>query len=317
MLEGEQKRLLLLEDRLHERVIGQDEAVTAIANAVRRSRAGLQDPNRPIGSFIFLGPTGVGKTELARSLAEFLFDDETHLVRIDMSEYMEKHAVSRLIGAPPGYVGYDEGGQLTEAVRRRPYSVVLFDEIEKAHPDVFNTLLQLLDDGRLTDGHGRTVDFRNTVIIMTSNVGSHLVGDAGDWDRKEVQTRVLDELRRTFRPEFLNRVDDIVTFHKLGRAEINRIVDIQLERLRKLLRERQLELELTAEARAFLAEHGYDPAYGARPLKRAIMRYVQDPLAKRLLGGEFAPGDTIVADRAGDALQFKPAKAPSRVAAVP
>jgi ATP-dependent Clp protease ATP-binding subunit ClpB len=296
MLEGEQERLLHLEDRLHARVIGQDEAVVAIANAVRRSRAGLQDPNRPIGSFIFLGPTGVGKTELARALAGFLFDDESHMVRIDMSEYMEKHAVSRLIGAPPGYVGYDEGGQLTEAVRRRPYSVVLFDEIEKAHPDVFNTLLQLLDDGRLTDGHGRTVDFRNTVVIMTSNVGSHLVGEAGDWDRDDVRQRVLDELRRTFRPEFLNRVDDIVVFHKLGRAEIGQIVELQLERLRKLLRERHLELQLTPAARAFLAAQGYDPAYGARPLKRAIMRYVQDPLAKRLLGGSFAAGDTILAD---------------------
>jgi ATP-dependent Clp protease ATP-binding subunit ClpB len=296
MLEGEQERLLHLEDRLHARVIGQDEAVVAIANAVRRSRAGLQDPNRPIGSFIFLGPTGVGKTELARALAGFLFDDESHMVRIDMSEYMEKHAVSRLIGAPPGYVGYDEGGQLTEAVRRRPYSVVLFDEIEKAHPDVFNTLLQLLDDGRLTDGHGRTVDFRNTVVIMTSNVGSHLVGEAGDWDREDVRRRVLDEMRRTFRPEFLNRIDDIVVFHKLGRAEIGQIVELQLARLRKLLHERQLDLELTPAARSFLAEQGYDPSYGARPLKRAIMRYVQDPLAKRLLGGAFAPGDTILVD---------------------
>jgi ATP-dependent Clp protease ATP-binding subunit ClpB len=296
MLEGEQERLVHLDDRLHERVVGQDEAVTAIANAVRRSRAGLQDPNRPIGSFIFLGPTGVGKTELARALADFLFDDESHMVRIDMSEYMEKHAVSRLIGAPPGYVGYDEGGQLTEAVRRRPYSVVLFDEIEKAHPDVFNALLQLLDDGRLTDGHGRTVDFRNTVIIMTSNVGSHLVGDAGDWEQKEVRARVLDEMRRTFRPEFLNRVDDIVVFHKLGRAEIGRIVELQLGRLRKLLRERELEIELTPGAATLLADRGYDPAYGARPLKRAIMRYIQDPLAKRLLRGEFAPGDTIVVD---------------------
>jgi ATP-dependent Clp protease ATP-binding subunit ClpB len=297
MLEGEQDRLIKMEERLHQRVIGQDEAVVAIANAVRRSRAGLQDPNRPIGSFIFLGPTGVGKTELARSLADFLFDDESHMVRIDMSEYMEKHAVSRLIGAPPGYVGYDQGGQLTEAVRRRPYSVILFDEIEKAHPDVFNTLLQLLDDGRLTDGQGRTVDFRNTVIIMTSNVGSHLVSGDGDWDREDVRNQVMEELRRTFRPEFLNRVDDIVVFHKLGRAEIDRIVDLQLERLRKLLRERDLELELTADARTFLADRGYDPAYGARPLKRALQRYIQDPLAKMLLQGEFGPGDTIVAMR--------------------
>jgi ATP-dependent Clp protease ATP-binding subunit ClpB len=301
MLEGEQERLVHLDDRLHERVIGQNEAVTAIANAVRRSRAGLQDPNRPIGSFIFLGPTGVGKTELARALAEFLFDDETHMVRIDMSEYMEKHAVSRLIGAPPGYVGYDEGGQLTEAVRRRPYSVVLFDEIEKAHPDVFNTLLQLLDDGRLTDGHGRTVDFRNTVIIMTSNVGSHLIGDASNWDDEDTRKRVMDELRRTFRPEFLNRVDDIVLFHKLGREEIGRIVKLQLARLRKLLKERDLAIELTPEAAAFLGDHGYDPTYGARPLKRAIMRYIQDPLAKRLLRGEFAPHDTILVDVADSA----------------
>src|SRR5499427_967938 len=229
MLEGEQAKLLQMETRLHARVIGQDEAVQAVANAVRRARAGLSDPNRPIGSFLFLGPTGVGKTELARSLADFLFDDETHIVRIDMSEYMEKHAVSRLIGAPPGYIGHDEGGQLTEAVRRRPYSVILFDEIEKAHPDVFNTLLQLLDDGRLTDGQGRTVDFRNTVSIMTSNVGSTLVGDAGDWDREDVRERVLNELRRTFRPEFLNRVDDIVVFHRLGRGEIDKIVDLQLQ----------------------------------------------------------------------------------------
>ena len=296
MLTGEQERLVHLEERLHQRVIGQNEAVEAISNAVRRSRAGLQDPNRPIGSFIFLGPTGVGKTELARALAEFLFDNESHMVRIDMSEYMEKHAVSRLIGAPPGYVGYDEGGQLTEAVRRRPYSVVLFDEIEKAHPDVFNTLLQLLDDGRLTDGHGRTVDFRNTVIIMTSNVGSHLVGDGGDWDTKEVRARVQEELRRTFRPEFLNRIDDIVVFHKLGRGEIGRIVDLQLGRLRKLLAERGLQIELSPAAATFLGDRGYDPTYGARPLKRAIMRYIQDPLAKRLLGGEFPPGEIIVAD---------------------
>jgi ATP-dependent Clp protease ATP-binding subunit ClpB len=316
MLEGEQRRLLALEERLHARVIGQDRAVEAIANAVRRSRAGLQDPNRPIGSFIFLGPTGVGKTELARALADFLFDDESHMVRIDMSEYMEKHAVSRLIGAPPGYVGYDEGGQLTEAVRRRPYSVVLFDEIEKAHPDVFNTLLQLLDDGRLTDGHGRTVDFRNTVIIMTSNVGSHLVADTDDWNLSAVQAKVLDELRRTFRPEFLNRVDDIVVFHKLGREEIGRIVDLQLERLRKLLHERDLELELTPDARAFIGDNGYDPIYGARPLKRAIMRYIQDPLAKRLLGADFLPGDTIVVDKQGADLAFTK-KLRSRVAAVP
>jgi ATP-dependent Clp protease ATP-binding subunit ClpB len=304
MLEGEQARLLHLEERLHARVIGQDQAVTAVANAVRRSRAGLQDPNRPIGSFIFLGPTGVGKTELARALAEFLFDDETHMVRIDMSEYMEKHAVSRLIGAPPGYVGYDQGGQLTEAVRRRPYSVILFDEIEKAHPDVFNTLLQLLDDGRLTDGQGRTIDFRNTVVIMTSNLGSqHLA----DWTDLGARDKVMDELRRAFRPEFLNRIDDIVIFHSLGRNEIDSIVDLQLGRLRKLLRERDLDLELSPEARTFLADQGYDPQYGARPLKRALVRYLQDPLAKQVLAGELHPGDTIVAERpaGAEALTFR------------
>jgi len=313
MLEGEQERLLHMEERLHARVIGQDQAVVAIANAVRRARAGLQDPNRPMGSFIFLGPTGVGKTELARSLAQFLFDDESHLVRIDMSEYMEKHAVSRLIGAPPGYVGYDEGGQLTEAVRRRPYAVILFDEIEKAHPDVFNTLLQLLDDGRLTDGQGRTVDFRNTVIIMTSNVGSHLPSDA--WEEpsaksggeRSVSEAMMAELRRTFRPEFLNRIDDIVVFHRLGRAELDRIVEVQLGRLRKLLAERDLEIDLTPDALRFLGDEGYDPTYGARPLKRAIMRFVQDPLAGLLLKGEFVPGDTILVDRTAGAneLTFK------------
>jgi ATP-dependent Clp protease ATP-binding subunit ClpB len=291
MLEGEQARLLHMEERLHHRVIGQDEAVAAVANAVRRARTGLQDPNRPIGSFIFLGPTGVGKTELARSLADFLFDDESHMVRIDMSEYMEKHAVSRLIGAPPGYVGYDQGGQLTEAVRRRPYSVILFDEIEKAHPDVFNTLLQLLDDGRLTDGQGRTVDFRNTVVIMTSNVGSQYLEDFTDLGAKD---KVMAELRRSFRPEFLNRVDDIVLFHRLGRNEIDSIVELQLARLRKLLKERELDIELSPEARTFIADQGYDPVYGARPLKRALMRFVQDPLARRLLTGEFHPGDTVL-----------------------
>jgi ATP-dependent Clp protease ATP-binding subunit ClpB len=320
MLEGEQGRLLHLEERLHARVVGQDEAVEAIANAVRRSRAGLQDPNRPIGSFIFLGPTGVGKTELARALADFLFDDETHMVRIDMSEYMEKHAVSRLIGAPPGYVGYDQGGQLTEAVRRRPYSVVLFDEIEKAHPDVFNVLLQLLDDGRLTDGQGRTVDFRNTVVIMTSNAGSHLVTDVVEGaDAEALRKKVLEELRHTFRPEFLNRVDDIVVFHRLLRAELDRIVDLQLERLRKLLRDRDLELALEPAARTFLADEGYDPVYGARPLKRAITHHVQDPLARRLLAGEFAPGDTIVVDRGAggdkDALTFARRRAKTLAAA--
>ena len=316
MLEGEQAKLLHMEERLHARVIGQEEAVGAVANAVRRARAGLSDPNRPIGSFLFLGPTGVGKTELARSLADFLFDDETHIVRIDMSEYMEKHAVSRLIGAPPGYVGYDQGGQLTEAVRRRPYSVVLFDEIEKAHPDVFNALLQLLDDGRLTDGQGRTVDFRNTVVIMTSNVGSQFLED---WTDLGARDKVMAELRRSFRPEFLNRIDDIVFFHRLGRNEIDSIVNLQFARLRKLLRERDLDIELTPEARTWLGDRGYDPQYGARPLKRALMRYIQDPLAKRLLNGEFHPGDTIVigpppADGA-DALTME-RKPERRVAAV-
>jgi ATP-dependent Clp protease ATP-binding subunit ClpB len=316
MLEGEQAKLLHMEERLHARVIGQDEAVGAVANAVRRARAGLSDPNRPIGSFLFLGPTGVGKTELARSLADFLFDDETHIVRIDMSEYMEKHAVSRLIGAPPGYVGYDQGGQLTEAVRRRPYSVVLFDEIEKAHPDVFNTLLQLLDDGRLTDGQGRTVDFRNTVVIMTSNVGSQFLED---WTDLGARDKVMAELRRSFRPEFLNRIDDIVFFHRLGRNEIDSIVDLQFARLRKLLRERDLDVELSPEARTWLGDRGYDPQYGARPLKRALMRYVQDPLAKRLLNGEFHPADTIVigppAADGADALTME-RKPERRVAAV-
>jgi ATP-dependent Clp protease ATP-binding subunit ClpB len=313
MLEGEQSRLGQMEDRLHLRVVGQDEAVAAVANAVRRARAGLQDPNRPIGSFIFLGPTGVGKTELARALAEFLFDDETHMVRIDMSEYMEKHAVSRLIGAPPGYVGYDEGGQLTEAVRRRPYSVVLFDEIEKAHPDVFNVLLQLLDDGRLTDGQGRTVDFRNTVVLMTSNVGSQHIAAGGD--EREVEAAVQAELRRTFRPEFLNRVDEIVMFRQLGRQQLDRIVDMQIARFRKLLAERELDIELTAEARTFLADKGYDPVYGARPLKRAIMKHLQDPLAKEIIKGSFAPGDVIAVDRVGDGLRFTPKRSGKEAAA--
>jgi ATP-dependent Clp protease ATP-binding subunit ClpB len=299
MLEGEQARLSNMEACLHERVVGQDKAVEAIAHAVRRARAGLQDPNRPIGSFIFLGPTGVGKTELARSLAAFLFDDESHIVRIDMSEYMEKHSVSRLIGAPPGYVGYDEGGQLTEAVRRRPYAVVLFDEIEKAHSDVFNVLLQLLDDGRLTDGQGRTVDFRNTVIIMTSNVGSQLLlNDPPDTEG------VMDELRRTFRPEFLNRVDDIVVFERLGRNDLDRIVDLQIDRFRRLLREREIGIELDPAARTFLADKGYDPIYGARPLKRAITNYLQNPLAQRLIAGEFSPGETILVTQQGDGLGF-------------
>jgi ATP-dependent Clp protease ATP-binding subunit ClpB len=270
--------------------VGQDEAVRAVSNAVRRARAGLQDPNRPIGTFIFLGPTGVGKTELARALAEFLFDTEEAMVRIDMSEYQERHTVSRLIGAPPGYVGYDEGGQLTEAVRRRPYSVVLFDEIEKAHTEVFNTLLQLLDEGRLTDGHGRTVDFTNTIVIMTSNVGSRWIKEVGAEAARE---RVMEELDRTFRPEFLNRIDGIILFRSLTKEDLLEIVDIQMRHLRGLLAERNLGLELTDGARQHLADAGYDPVYGARPLKRVIQREVQDPLALALLRGEFAEGDTV------------------------
>jgi ATP-dependent Clp protease ATP-binding subunit ClpB len=304
MLEGELERLNQMEQRLQTRVIGQEQAIEAISNAVRRARAGLQDPHRPIGSFIFLGPTGVGKTELARSLADFLFDDETHMVRIDMGEYMEKHTVSRLVGAPPGYVGYDEGGQLTEAVRRRPYSVVLFDEMEKAHPDVFNVLLQVLDDGRLTDGKGRTVDFKNTVIIMTSNVGSQFIRDVDDIARPDVKQEIDQALRATFKPEFLNRVDDIIVFHKLGPAELRLIVDVQLARFKKLLAERSLKLSLSPDAIALLCERGYDPAYGARPLKRAIQKYLQDPLAKRIIAGEFKPGDRIRGERKGEEIVF-------------
>ncbi len=294
MMESERERLTKLEDHLGERVVGQPEGIHAVANAVRRSRAGLQDPNRPIGSFIFLGPTGVGKTETARALAEFLFDDEHAMVRIDMSEYMEKHAVARLIGAPPGYVGYEEGGQLTEAVRRRPYSVVLFDEIEKAHPDVFNILLQILDDGRLTDSQGRTVDFRNTVIIMTSNVGSSFILERGTRDWAEVETVVTSELRRQFKPEFLNRVDDIIIFHPLGMEQLDRIIDLQLRRLEQLLAERKMTIELTPEARRAIAEEGYDPSFGARPLKRAIQRLIQNPLALAVLEGRFGEGDHVV-----------------------
>jgi len=297
MLESERERLTKLEDVLGTRVVGQDEAVAAVANAVRRSRAGLQDPDRPIGSFIFLGPTGVGKTETARALAEFLFDDHDAMVRIDMSEYMEKHAVARLIGAPPGYVGYDEGGQLTEAVRRRPYSVVLFDEIEKAHPDVFNVLLQILDEGRLTDSQGRTVDFRNAVVIMTSNLGSPQIlerAGVGDWD--DVERMVREELRRHFRPEFLNRVDDVVVFRPLDRDQIARIVEIQLGRLRRLLSDRDIALEITDAAKERIAAEGYDPVFGARPLKRAIQRLVQNPLALEMLEGNFRDGDTVVVD---------------------
>lgn len=303
LMEGEMQKLLQMEDRLHARVVGQNEAVVAVANAVRRSRSGLSDPNRPIGSFIFLGPTGVGKTELARALAEYLFDDERAMVRIDMSEYMEKHTVSRLIGAPPGYVGYDEGGQLTETVRRRPYSVVLFDEIEKAHPDVFNVLLQLLDDGRLTDGQGRTVDFRNVVVIMTSNIGSHIIQEmALTGQREELKARVMEQVQAHFRPEFLNRVDEIILFQSLSVDQIKGIVDIQLDLLRKRLAERKLTLTLTDAAKQSLAIAGYDPVYGARPLKRAIQRLVTDPLAQQLLSGQFREGDVIAADADAEGL---------------
>jgi ATP-dependent Clp protease ATP-binding subunit ClpB len=311
MLEGEIQKLLRMEDRLKLRVIGQDSAIHAVANAVRRARAGLQDENRPIGSFIFLGPTGVGKTELCRALAEFLFDDEQAMVRLDMSEFMEKHSVSRLIGAPPGYVGYEEGGYLTEAVRRRPYSVVLFDEIEKAHPDVFNALLQILEDGRMTDGQGRTVDFKNTVIIMTSNLGSQYILELGSQNRKELEQHVNVALREAFKPEFLNRVDETIIFNNLGRDENKSIVDIQLKRLRQNLASRKMALDITDRAKALLADKGYDPVYGARPLKRTIQRLIQDPLAIKILEGEFKEGDRIQVDAHGDELRFTGAAARS------
>jgi ATP-dependent Clp protease ATP-binding subunit ClpB len=304
MLEGEIQKLLKMEDRLKVRVIGQDRAIEVVSNAVRRARAGLQDPNRPIGSFIFLGPTGVGKTELCRALAEFLFDDEQAMIRLDMSEFMEKHSVARLIGAPPGYVGYEEGGYLTEGVRRRPYSVVLFDEIEKAHPDVFNALLQILDDGRMTDGQGRTVDFKNTVIIMTSNVGSQYIQDLGEKDRNEMERTVTAALRAAFKPEFLNRIDEVVVFNSLGRNEIKQIVEIQLRRLERMLAERKMSLEVTDRAKEFLAEKGYDPVYGARPLKRTIQRLIQDPLALKILQGEFREGEKIRVDSDGQGVSF-------------
>jgi ATP-dependent Clp protease ATP-binding subunit ClpB len=300
MLEGEQEKLLEMEERLAQRVVGQGEALAAVSNAVRRARAGLQDPSRPIGSFIFLGPTGVGKTETARALAEYLFDDEQAMVRIDMSEFMEKHAVSRLVGAPPGYVGYDQGGTLTEAVRRRPYSVVLFDEIEKAHPDVFNIFLQILDDGRLTDGQGRTVDFRNAVLIMTSNIGSEHIVDLDISEEAEMRRRVMAALRSHFKPEFLNRIDDVVIYHALGEEQIGHILEIQLEQMRGRLADRRLTLELSDAAVEFLARRGYDPQYGARPLKRLLQREVQDPLAMRILEGEFVEGTTVRGDLAAD-----------------
>jgi ATP-dependent Clp protease ATP-binding subunit ClpB len=304
LMEGEVQKLVRMEEAIHERLVDQEEAVSAVANAIRRARAGLSDPNRPIGSFIFLGPTGVGKTELARALAEFLFDDERAMVRIDMSEYQERHAVSRLIGAPPGYVGYEEGGQLTEAVRRKPYSVVLLDEIEKAHQDAFNVLLQLLDDGRLTDGQGRTVDFRNTVVIMTSNLGGYVFADptASEEERRE---KVMADVRATFRPEFLNRVDEVIVFSPLGKEHIAGIVDIQVRLLQERLASRKLTVTLTDAAREYLAEKGYDPAYGARPLKRLIQKEVQDALAMKLLGGEIREGDEVEIDRGPDGLEFR------------
>lgn len=296
MMQGEREKMLYMEEKLHERVVGQDEAVQAVANAVRRSRAGLSDPNRPSGSFLFLGPTGVGKTELTKSLASFLFDDENAMIRIDMSEFMEKHSVSRLVGAPPGYVGYEEGGVLTEAVRRRPYSVVLFDEVEKAHPDVFNILLQVLDDGRLTDSQGRVVDFKNTVIIMTSNLGSHKIQEMAGDSYEEIKAAVMNSVNQHFRPEFVNRIDEIVVFHPLGQKQMAGIADIQLSRLRKRLQERDMNIVLSDEAMSQLVAVGYDPVYGARPLKRAIQQEIENPLSVKLLSGEFVAGDTIKVD---------------------
>ncbi len=315
MLEGERDKLLRMEDELAKSVVGQGDAVQAVSRAVRRSRAGLQDPNRPIGSFIFLGPTGVGKTELTKTLARFLFDDESALVRIDMSEYMEKHSVARLIGAPPGYVGYEEGGSLTESVRRKPYQVVLFDEIEKAHPDVFNVLLQVLDDGRLTDGQGRTVDFKNTIIIMTSNLGAeYLTGLRDDQDSEAVRDQVMDVVKASFRPEFLNRVDEIILFHRLRRAEMGTIVDIQLKRLVSLLAERKITIDLRPDAREWLADKGYDPVYGARPLKRVIQKFVQDPMAEQILSGAIPDGSTVTVSAGSDRLLFSTERTVSEAA---
>jgi ATP-dependent Clp protease ATP-binding subunit ClpB len=304
LVEGEVGKLLKMEERLHQRIVGQEEAVTAVANAVRRARAGMQDPNRPLGSFLFLGPTGVGKTLLAKALAEFLFDDEKAMVRLDMSEYMEKHTVSRLVGAPPGYVGYDEGGQLTEAVRRRPYTVLLLDEIEKAHPDVFNVLLQILDDGRLTDGHGRTVDFKNVVIIMTSNVGSAFISELAGKNEELMRKHVMDALRGQFRPEFLNRIDEIVVFHGLLEQQLEAIVELETKALAKRLAERKITLELTPAAKALIAKEGYDPVYGARPIRRTIQKLILDPLAQKVLSGEYEEGDTVFVDAENGSIQF-------------
>jgi ATP-dependent Clp protease ATP-binding subunit ClpB len=304
MLESEREKLVKMEDRLAVRVVGQDEAIEAVSNAVRRARSGMQDPNRPIGSFIFMGPTGVGKTELAKALAEFIFDSEQAMVRIDMSEYMEKHSVSRLIGAPPGYVGYDEGGYLTEAVRRKPYSVVLFDEIEKAHQDVFNVLLQILDDGRMTDGHGRTVDFKNTIIIMTSNVGSQWIQELGISRRDEMEERVMEALKASFKPEFLNRIDETIIFHNLSPEQIGEIVKIQIKRLEARLAEKNIELVLSDDAIKLIVDKGYDPVYGARPLKRAIQKYLENPLSIEILKGEFHEGSTVKAKVKEDKIVF-------------
>jgi ATP-dependent Clp protease ATP-binding subunit ClpB len=313
LMEGEVEKLIHMEERLHERVVGQDEAVEAVANALRRSRAGLADPMRPIGVFLFLGPTGVGKTELARALAEFMFDSEQAMVRIDMSEYMERHAVARLIGAPPGYVGYEEGGQLTEAVRRRPYAVILLDEIEKAHPDAFNVLLQIMDDGRLTDGQGRTVDFTNSILIMTSNVGSDRI--AAEAIDERIRERIEEVVQTTFKPEFLNRIDDMVIFHRLSREDIGRIVELQVEQLTRRLEERGIEIELTDDARTLLGNLGYDPTYGARPLKRVIQKQLVDKLALRMLEGEFAEGDVVEVDAEGGELVFQRAGERAQAAA--